>query len=130
MITLPGFLKNVFEITKDEFKEPEKKLVTSFGKQSLMYTAPSSSILLVVGKRTIELVIGRQVTDRTLQNMLGYGLKNKKPLKILRCELLNNLQTVDQMITLCNKILEQTDTTIEELVEDLGSVEDEEETPT
>lgn len=108
MISVPGFRKNVFEITNDEVKVPAKvkdTTKTPTTKPSYRYEAPSTSVLAVSTDENIEIVAGRLVSEQTLKNVLGFGIKSKKPLVILRCEVLGNLREVDRMITLCNDII-------------------------
>jgi len=115
MIQCPTY-RNVYEITETEFKAPEK-VVTQNSKTELrfMYQAPSTSVLVMFEEGRIKIVVGRSVTDVTLKNVLGYAIKMKTPLEILRLEVLSNLRQVDDMVVLCNKILKEQDTTLDEL---------------
>ena len=109
MITVPGWLKNVFEITENDITFPERQALppTAARKNRFQHVAPSTSILAVVKYDEIELVVGHAVTERTLKNVLGFGLKSRKYLKILKCEGLSNLRSVDQMIALGNNIIKE-----------------------
>jgi hypothetical protein len=109
MITVPGWLKDVFEITEEGVTFPERQVLpqTTPGKVKHQHVAPSTSILAVVKYDEIELVVGHTVSEQTLKNALGFGLKSKKYLKILKCEGLSNLRSVDTMIALGNNIIKE-----------------------
>ncbi len=109
MITVPGWLKNVFEITENDITFPERQVLppTAARKNRFQHVAPSTSILAVVKYDEIELVVGHAVTEQTQKNVLGFGLKSRKYLKILKCEGLSNLRSVDQMIALGNNIIKE-----------------------
>lgn len=117
MITLPGNTGTVFEIQDSDVRIPEKVTNASPfhpGKTISKYVAPSTSVLVNVKEKEIDLTIGRDASPRVLKNVLGFGLKTKKPMKILKCEVLNNLREFDRMVVLCNSIIEQqTDVDIE-----------------
>ena len=128
MITVPGFLKNVFEITDMEVNIPMKKEYPPIGpgkKPIFKYVAPSTSVLVVVKTEEIELVIGRKVSEQVLNNVLGFGIKSKKYLKLSLCEGLSNLQSADRMVALCNDILREQQGIVEEyLLPELDSDEE------
>lgn len=108
MITMPGYAKDVFEITDTDVTIPVREEVppTVPGKRvSYRYTAPSTSVLAVSKFDSIELIVGRNVSEQVLKNVLGFGIKSKKTLKISRCEVLGNLREVDRMVTLCNDVI-------------------------
>ena len=109
MITVPGWLKDVFEITEEGVTFPERQVLplTIPGKVKYRHVAPSTSILAVVKYDEIEVVVGHTVSEQTLKNALGFGLKSKKYLKILKCEGLSNLRSVDTMIALGNNIIKE-----------------------
>jgi hypothetical protein len=110
MITIPGFLKDVFEIREDTVVFPEKEVFAPAApgkRENVKFVAPSTSVLAIVTYNEIKLVIGRKVSEQTLKNVLGFGIKNKKPLTIWRCEALSNLQAVDRMVVLCNYTVAQ-----------------------
>jgi hypothetical protein len=109
MITVPGWLKNTFEITESDVVFPERQVLppTATRKNRFQHVAPSTSVLAVVKNDEIELVVGHAVTEQTLKNVLGFGLKNRKFLKISKCEGLGNLRSVDQMIALANDIIKE-----------------------
>ena len=113
MIQCPCY-RNVYEITETEFKAPTKTVVPDPPNRAV-YQAPSTSVLVMFEEGRIKIVVGRQVTDKTLKNVLGYAIKMKTPLEILRLEVLSNLRQVDDMVALCNKILKEQDTTLDEL---------------
>jgi hypothetical protein len=119
MIQVPGFFKEVYEITSTEFKKPELKVLpidprpTNRGRT--VYEAPSTSVLVVSEEGVIKLVVGRHVADATLKNVLGYAIKQRKPLEIMRCEVLSNLRQIDDMVALCNKIIKEQDATLDEI---------------
>lgn len=123
MITLPaGKGKTVYEITHNDLKVPE---VTSYDKidpswtspwQRNVFIAPSTSVLVNVTPKELQLVVGRSATNGALQNVLGFAIKSKKPVSVLKCEALNNLQLVDRVVVLANEALQQLDTTEEELL--------------
>ena len=124
MITLPaGKGKKVYEITHNDVKVPE---TTSYDKLNSswtntnnrsVYIAPSTSILVNVTPKELQLVVGRNATNGTLQNVLGFAIKSKKPVVVLKCEALNNLQIVDRVVVLANEALKQLDTTEEEVLD-------------
>lgn len=119
MITASGFLPNVFEITDSEIKLPDKQEFPpqSPGKRPISkYVAPSTSILAIVNNKEVELVVGREITELTLQNVMGFGIKHRKPLKISKCEVLSNLRIVDRMVVLCNDILKSQEPSIEDIL--------------
>jgi hypothetical protein len=109
MITVPGWLKNVYEITAEEVTFPSRELLPQIipGKNRFQFVAPSTSILAVVKFDEIELVVGHAVDEQTLKNALGFGLKSRKFLKILKCEGLSSLRSVDSMIALGNNIIKE-----------------------
>jgi hypothetical protein len=110
MITVPGWLPHVFEVTADDLTVPVKQALPRgiFDKKTkYIYTAPSTSILITVKQDDIELVVGRSVSEQTLKNVLGFAIKNRKYLTILKCEGLSNLRSVDQMVALGNNIIKE-----------------------
>lgn len=110
MISLPGKVSTVFEIQDTDVVVPEKVTTESSfkpGKMISKYVAPSTSVLVNVKEKELELIIGRNVSERVLRNVLGFGLKSKKPMKILKCEVLSNLRDFDRMVVLCNSIIQQ-----------------------
>lgn len=132
MISLPVSKgKTIYEITSNEVKVPE---VTSYDKinpswsntfQRSAYIAPSTSVLVVVAQKELQLVVGKNVSKETLHNVLGFSIKSKKPVSVLKCEALSNLQVIDRVVVLANETLQQMDTTEEELrAYDFGAEED------
>lgn len=110
MIAFPGKVTTVFEIQASDMIVPEKVTSESSfqkGKMISKYVAPSTSVLVNVKEKELELIIGRDASDRVLKNVLGFALKSKKPLKILKCEVLSNLRDFDRMVVLCNSIIRQ-----------------------
>lgn len=137
MIVLPGWRKDVFEITENDVKLAERQLLNpdtvveeekveevkpakktssrkqrtpagpSPAKQKSQYVAPSTSVLAAIRNDEIELVIGHAVSTVTLQTVLGFGLKNRKLFRILKCEGLSILGSVDRMIALGNSIIKE-----------------------
>ena len=110
MITLPGKSGIVFEIQDCDVRVPDK--VTSPSpfdpaKTTTKYVAPSTGVLVNVRDNEIYLTIGKDASERVLKNVLGFGLKTKKPMKILKCEVISNLREFDRMVVLCNSIIEQ-----------------------
>jgi len=106
MITAPGSFKTIFEITDTDIKIPERV--------DKKFIAPSSSVLAIVCKDHTKLIVGRHAGLRELQNTLGFAIKNRKHLRIEKCEVLSNLQDVDRMVVLCNELIDDLPPIIEE----------------
>ena len=85
-----GFFKNTYDETKKDIKR---------------YYANSDSVLLLERDKQIDIIAGSEVSDEVLQNVMGYALKQGKPLFLKRCETLNNLRVVDHMVHTTNQFL-------------------------
>ena len=69
------------------------------------YYAESSSVILMERDKQIDIIAGSEVSDEVLQNVMGYAVKQGKPLFLKRCESLNNLRVVDYMVAATNTYL-------------------------
>jgi hypothetical protein len=86
-----GMFPNTFDPSKKDVKR---------------YFAPSDSILLMERANQIDIVAGATVPDEAIQNVMGYALKQGKPLFLKRCEYLDNLRVVDHMVQMTNDFLQ------------------------
>ena len=125
MITVPGFIPGaptVWEIGPDGFKKPEKaefpNTIDPTKKPVTRYVAQSSSVLLVEKIATIEITVGRFVTEDVLKNVMGYAMKQGKTLEITKCENLDNLREVDRMVVLCNEFVKFAEPKLEDITID------------
>ena len=114
MIIVPGWVQGAvafYEVGPGTFEIPEKKKFESeYSKKGYVerYVAKSTSAILVEMKDTIHITVGNEVTDNVLKNIMGYALKQRKPLALDRCETLSVLRAVDDMVMLCNGYMEAT----------------------
>ena len=69
------------------------------------YYASSDSVILMERDEQIDIIAGSEVSDEVLQNVMGYAMKQGKPLFLKRCESLNNLRVVDYMVSATNTYL-------------------------
>lgn len=97
------FFKSVYVIRHDA-EEYEKLEGVKVGK-SYEYTAPSDCIILHIGSTFLHVTVGKDITPDVLKNLMHVALKHKKPVKLISCESLKNLQAVDQVILRINEYL-------------------------
>jgi hypothetical protein len=128
MITVPGSYKEVFEITATEIKIPDKQDIPSLitGQKPIKkWTAPSTSIIVVHNRSNeIELTVGRAITPDVVKNCIRYLIKNQKIVVISKCEVINSLREIDRMVVLCNDILKNQQSLLEELPPEIESDND------
>ena len=69
--------------------------------------------MLLERDKEIDILAGKDVSPETLQNVLGYAMKQRKPLILRRCENLSNLRVVDHMVVTANAFIEMNPVPIE-----------------
>jgi len=131
VITSPVFdpgVEEIWEIGPGLFRHAETTIVPNNmpGKKPMVrYAAPSTSVLLLEKKQKIEIVAGRAISDETIQNVMGYAMKQNKFLEVRSCEKLDNLRAVDRMVVLCNEFIHNSQPRLDEIsLDDSENYED------
>jgi hypothetical protein len=85
-----GMFPNTYDPTKKDIKR---------------YFAPSTSILLLEKNDCIDIIAGAEISNEVIQNVMGYAMKQNKPLILRKCESLDNLRVVDHMVFTTNAFI-------------------------
>lgn len=68
-----------------------------------VFKAPSDCALVEITTTAIKIAVGKDISPKIYQHILGLAMSHQKRLQLVQCESLSNLNKIDKLVEMFNQ---------------------------